>query len=914
MLFSHEASALTYSYFPYLGFRLEGSEKARITTDPVTSEEVAVGIEGYQVVEAVPLNEQASRYELQYEIADLTEKQDILMHVNMRDIGYNHWYNVQLRIDVSGLPGQPGGGDPGEEPGEGPVTSATYEQVAGLIADSRTAYEAAVEGTGYGEYTEGSKSVMLAAIEASDEALNEGDDEAAYAVIYNTLLEAREAFAGAQRLADRTELTAVMSAVRSFLSKAKRHGETEGAPGSAIAAIHPGEYYASNVDMLDNAMAQAQRALDNPASTPEIINQRINGLNSNYQQTLETQYVAGPTLRIYPLDSLDAPESLSVHAADFDETVTTVMQRVHAADFMDFNVNLTLRTIPDGKLNQSIAIPNGMPFTAFMPEAGVVSTLSNDTQLVFQLQPVGGGLTSANDGWLGLSVVRYEVGGETRTVYISYNVDLLEALGEWLDDAEELKHLIANVDVDDGEWEAVKTELEEAIDEASAITSNLASQRPVIRASTTRLAEAYENVLDVIGYMVYYSVVKSDAAGFSELSPALLNVAHIKSAAEGYELTLLVEEHQNVRNLQLSQKGEYVDPILSEELPEDEGRLDTFLVEDLSGLVDARAHVYSKANPSGSVQTFRLNFNDVDNAALAEAVHSAHLLLQGASIGGSPGQYPVSAAEALTAAIEAADAEAVNLEGTAELSAAAADQLSTGVTAFRNAQVPSQSGGNGNTPITPVVPTLPETPKPNEPEEPVVEENEPETGEPGEEEPPTVPEVSFTDVERHWAFGDIQRAVSLGLVNGYEDGTFRPDQRISRAEFAVLVSRALQLEEAADIPSFKDWGNVPAWARAAIASAASTGIIGGYEDGTFRSDRLITRSELVVMISRVLQLETVNLSSTAFADDTEIPQWAKAHVAAAHQQGLISGRGDGRFDPLAPATRAEAVKLILALI
>ncbi|MGG2198661.1 S-layer homology domain-containing protein [Paenibacillus validus] len=95
---------------------------------------------------------------------------------------------------------------------------------------------------------------------------------------------------------------------------------------------------------------------------------------------------------------------------------------------------------------------------------------------------------------------------------------------------------------------------------------------------------------------------------------------------------------------------------------------------------------------------------------------------------------------------------------------------------------------------------------------------------------------------------------------------------------------------------------------------AGANVISGYEDGTFRADRSIRRAELAVMIVRALGLPLDPNTQLTFEDTDQIPQWAQAHVAAAFQLGMISGRNPNLFAPNESATRAEAVTLILAML
>ncbi|MEI7025523.1 S-layer homology domain-containing protein [Paenibacillus sp. y28] len=175
-----------------------------------------------------------------------------------------------------------------------------------------------------------------------------------------------------------------------------------------------------------------------------------------------------------------------------------------------------------------------------------------------------------------------------------------------------------------------------------------------------------------------------------------------------------------------------------------------------------------------------------------------------------------------------------------------------------------------------------------------------------------------TDLNGHWAKEKVEQAIQKGIANGYDDGTFLPNGAISRAEFAVLLSRALKLQEPAAELSFADAGQIPSWAVSDLQKVVGAGILGGYEDNTFRPDRNITRSEIAVTIVRTLGLlpagEEEKAPGLAFADAKDVPEWAEAAVAAAFKAGIISGKDNNRFDPAANATRAEAVSLVLSLL
>ncbi|WP_339279229.1 S-layer homology domain-containing protein [Paenibacillus sp. FSL W8-1187] len=165
----------------------------------------------------------------------------------------------------------------------------------------------------------------------------------------------------------------------------------------------------------------------------------------------------------------------------------------------------------------------------------------------------------------------------------------------------------------------------------------------------------------------------------------------------------------------------------------------------------------------------------------------------------------------------------------------------------------------------------------------------------------------------HWASASIRQAIQLGIAQGYEDGSFRPDASVSRAELAVLLARALQLPSAGGQAAFKDAAQIPAWARGSIAGAAEAGLIGGYEDGSFRPDRAVTRAELAVLAAKAAGLSPAAGARPDYADLASIPAWARPSVAALQQAGLMGGIGGDRFAPTAPVTRAQAAALLVRL-
>ncbi|GIQ68931.1 chitobiase/beta-hexosaminidase C-terminal domain-containing protein [Xylanibacillus composti] len=179
---------------------------------------------------------------------------------------------------------------------------------------------------------------------------------------------------------------------------------------------------------------------------------------------------------------------------------------------------------------------------------------------------------------------------------------------------------------------------------------------------------------------------------------------------------------------------------------------------------------------------------------------------------------------------------------------------------------------------------------------------------------PNEPVIAFTDIAGHWAEDYIMRAVEKGIVSGYPDGTFKPNHPVTRAEFTVMLAGALKLEGDGSALTFTDHDRIGGWAKQAVAQAVQAGIVDGYNDGSFRPNAQITRVEMAVMIARALQLQLNANASTGFADDETIPQWAKGAVEAIRKLGIVDGRGGNRFVPNETATRAEATVMLLRLL
>lgn len=175
--------------------------------------------------------------------------------------------------------------------------------------------------------------------------------------------------------------------------------------------------------------------------------------------------------------------------------------------------------------------------------------------------------------------------------------------------------------------------------------------------------------------------------------------------------------------------------------------------------------------------------------------------------------------------------------------------------------------------------------------------------------------ASFTDLEGDPLRDDIEVLATLGIFSGDGTGRFLPDNSLTRAELAQLLTEALDLPEGdpALVDGLADAADVPAWARPYVAAAYQAGLLRGYPDGTFRPDRPLTRVELIVTAVRAVP-DSAEGERAAIAWPDRVPAWARDAADRAAALGLIEGFWGDAFRANDPVTRREAAAVILRLI
>ena len=173
--------------------------------------------------------------------------------------------------------------------------------------------------------------------------------------------------------------------------------------------------------------------------------------------------------------------------------------------------------------------------------------------------------------------------------------------------------------------------------------------------------------------------------------------------------------------------------------------------------------------------------------------------------------------------------------------------------------------------------------------------------------------LPFTDVTNHWAYSAIKRVYTRGWMVGMDEKTFAPDQQLSRAMLAVILY-AMAGEPA--VTGESPFTDVPAgcWYTDAIVWAAQNGIVCGFGDGTFRPNEAVTRAQAAVMLYGYAAFTGADVTAradlSAYSDAGQIPAWALDAMQWANARRLIVGRDSSHLAPNGGATRAEMASIL----
>lgn len=171
----------------------------------------------------------------------------------------------------------------------------------------------------------------------------------------------------------------------------------------------------------------------------------------------------------------------------------------------------------------------------------------------------------------------------------------------------------------------------------------------------------------------------------------------------------------------------------------------------------------------------------------------------------------------------------------------------------------------------------------------------------------------FSDIGNEWFRDAVSDVLYMGYMNGMEKGIFSPYGLVTREQFVTMLYRLNNSPTTAYTYDVKDVEETR-YSKDAIDWACMVGIVNGYEDGTFRPENPISREEMACMIHRYLFYFNIEMKddvkTDGYSDGAKIQDWALESVEVLSKAGILNGRADGTFDPQGFTTRAEAATVL----
>lgn len=170
----------------------------------------------------------------------------------------------------------------------------------------------------------------------------------------------------------------------------------------------------------------------------------------------------------------------------------------------------------------------------------------------------------------------------------------------------------------------------------------------------------------------------------------------------------------------------------------------------------------------------------------------------------------------------------------------------------------------------------------------------------------------FTDIADHPAKDSIEKFAEHGYINGFPNGTFKPDNEITRAEFAAILSKFSQpvgigYEGFADV-QFEDWFNIY------VEKSVTRGFLDGYPDGSFKPHGNVTRFEAIKVISQLVRFDGYVSVQLPYNDSDVLPLWVSNHVRNLYGMGVIGAYVDNKIDGNTAITRGEVVVMLCRVL
>ena len=178
--------------------------------------------------------------------------------------------------------------------------------------------------------------------------------------------------------------------------------------------------------------------------------------------------------------------------------------------------------------------------------------------------------------------------------------------------------------------------------------------------------------------------------------------------------------------------------------------------------------------------------------------------------------------------------------------------------------------------------------------------------------------MNFSDVkENQWFYEAVKFVYEAGLMNGEGENSFNPNGNLNRA---MLVTILYRLEQSPEVTTTSKFTDVKAglWYSEAVIWASENGIVNGYEDNTFKPMNNVSREEMAAMLMRYAKFKQIDVSATkdisGYQDAAQVAEWAKQNMAWSNSAGLIQGDEHNNLNPQGKATRAEAAMILMRLV
>lgn len=175
----------------------------------------------------------------------------------------------------------------------------------------------------------------------------------------------------------------------------------------------------------------------------------------------------------------------------------------------------------------------------------------------------------------------------------------------------------------------------------------------------------------------------------------------------------------------------------------------------------------------------------------------------------------------------------------------------------------------------------------------------------------------YTDTKGHWGSQAIKKAKALGLLKGYEDGSFKPDATLSTLEATVIAVRVAENLSSTDTTAAGTAGadttttttdtSLPDWSKPSVEKAKTLKII---NINRFHSQVQVTRAQAAIMLAKALKLEPITSVESPFPDVGSLTAEDIGYLLALQQKGIIHGSPDGKFNPNSSLTRAEIAAML----